>query len=159
MFKRENTTRYHIKNKKVFEFFKKLGMPVGKKKNQVMKIPAELIQSRQLTKSFIRGVWGADGTMYRRYSKKYANHKKIYLYINLQLKMKAPVLINQIDKFLREEGIKTNRITEDRKKNAVVLRITHQKAVQRFVEIIGFSNPRYAKKFKDLSTEPKARGS
>ena len=157
LYKRGNTTRYHIRSKRIFEFFKELGVPVGIKKNSKMQIPQAIKENNKLTKAFIRGLWDTDGSIYRRYSKKYKGHGKIYDYVNLQLKMMAPVLIKQVNKFLREEKIKTNKITKSEGES--VLRITDQKSVKKFAEKIGFSNPRYQQKFENLFPKPTALGS
>ncbi|NYZ80100.1 hypothetical protein H0N95_02515 [Candidatus Micrarchaeota archaeon] len=157
LFKRGNSTRYHVRSRKTFEFFKKLGVPVGLKKNSKMEIPKDIAKNSRLTRSFIRGLWATDGSIYRRYSKNYGNQKRVYNYVNLQLKMKAPELIKQVDEFLRKDGFKTNAVTQVY--GASVLRITDQKSVKKFAEKIGFGNQRYEQRFKNLSTEPKASDS
>jgi len=127
-----NAIIYDIYSLNAFEFFHNLGMPVGKK--QDLRIPEEILADKQLTKACICGIFNTDGSIYRRYSKKYAKHARIYTHLVVQFKMNALTLIEQIKMFLSENGIITNRIIRDR--DAFVLRITDQSAINSFMSLI-----------------------
>ncbi|MDA4127973.1 MAG: hypothetical protein OK422_00680 [Thaumarchaeota archaeon] len=73
--RKDNTTRYHVYCKELVSYLAGLGIPVGKKKDAA--IPATILE-HGLTIPFIRGFYHAEGSLYRRYSKAYNRHVKIY---------------------------------------------------------------------------------
>jgi len=120
----------------VFDFFKSLGLPVGKKEN--LSIPPKIMQNPLFAVPCVRGIFDTDGTIYRRYSKAYQGHGRIYDHLVIQIKMKAPIVIKQIKSILERQGIKSNKIIFDR--DYPVLRITSQSHINKFFEIVSPQN-------------------
>jgi intein/homing endonuclease len=134
--RKDNTTRYHIESEKLATALIHLGIPVGKKYDA--SIPPEVIASGHVI-SFIRGVYHAEGSIYRRYSKRYNTHVRVYdNLLNIQLRMKLATLMRQIHESLIAMGIECNRLTN--KEGVYTFRITKQEMVRKFLEII---KPRY----------------
>jgi len=132
----DNTTRLQIGSKKIVVFLASLGIPIGKKFDA--SIPNEIVE-QGLIVHFIRGIYHAEGYIYRRYSKMYNRHKKVYSnLLVIQIRMKLRTLMHQIRTELRNLGIIPNRLTE--KDGVYTLRITAQDEIRKFFEII---RPRY----------------
>ena len=148
LFLRGNSTRFHIKNKAVFGFFANLGVPIGVKGKNIS-IPAQILNEASLTLAFIRGLWNTDGSIYRRYNKMYAGHSRIYSeYLVMQLKLNSKLLLVQVKAALSSIGIETTKIAKE--KNAFVLRIGRQEAIQKYLKLIGFSNKHHLKRIGKL---------
>ena len=135
-----NCVRYVLSNGVAFEFFKKLGFSIGKKLK--LEIPKLILLNNKKSISCIRGIFDTDGSIYQRYSKKYKNHAKHYNYHVIQFKMNSKKVIEQIKFILEKNNIKTNKIIKDKK--CSVLRITDQKEVDKFMQLIKPNN-RYHK--------------
>lgn len=136
--KNENTVMFVTYIKKIFTFFEKLGFPVGKK-YIYLRIPEIIFSKDKLAVACIRGIFDTDGSVYRRYSKQYKNHAKFYNnYQVIQFKLIGPKIIEQIKNILNRINIKTTKI--GRYKNSFVLRITDQKEIHKFMNLIKPSN-------------------
>jgi len=132
----DNTTRYHIPGAKFANYLIGLGLPVGKKRDA--EIPRAIIE-QGLVVPFIRGIYHAEGSIYRRYSKMYNRHIRVYgNLLVIQIRMKLKTLMNQIWTELVKLGILTNRLTH--MDGVFTLRITAQKEIEKFLQII---QPRY----------------
>lgn len=132
----DNTTRYHIFGRSLALSLNRLGIPIGKKLDA--SIPPTVMESGQVV-PFIRGVYHAEGSVYRRYSKKYNRMVKVYdNLLVVQIRMKLPTLMRQLNDELLRLGINTNRLGS--KDGVHTLRITRQSMIRRFFEVI---QPRY----------------
>lgn len=146
--RKDNSTRYHIKSRKVCEFFHSIGIPYGKKSNN-LSICDGILSKDDLAIACIRGIWNTDGSIYRRYNKKYGNHKRVYNHLVMQLKMGSKLLITQVKKVLETVGIESNKIIPE--SNTFVLRITQQEAISTYLSNIGFSNIHHINRLKALN--------
>lgn len=145
-------------NKDIINFFLSLGYSFGPKSRTIF-IPQEILKNRLLTISCLRGIFNSDGSIYRRYSKRYSSHPKHYSNLfNIQFKSMSSILINQINNILEEEEIKCNKIIVDKTTNAYVLRITSQKDVLKFLDTVQVNHPYHKEKIKriqrDLNPRP-----
>jgi LAGLIDADG-like domain len=88
---------------------------------------------------FLRGLYQAEGSIYRRYSKKYGDHARVYdNLLVVQVRMTLPTLMSQLCQEIGRLGIRTTKLSS---KNGVhTLRITDQKEIRRFFDIV---RPRY----------------
>ncbi len=151
-----NAIIYDIYSRTAFDLFHSFGMPIGKKKD--LRIPEEILAHKQLTAACICGIFNTDGSIYRRYSKKYAKHTMIYKHLVVQFKMNALTLIKQIKTFLSENGIITNKIIRDR--DAFVLRITDQISIKRFMLLINTLHKYHMERYlKNTQTKENTLGS
>lgn len=143
---------FNILNKSAFAFFHDLGMPIGKKHE--LAIPAAILQNPQFTAACVRGIFNTDGSVYRRYSKQYAGHTKVYAYQVIQFKMNTRVLLQQLSDYLQSNGIRVNRIIRDRASS--VLRVTHQPSMHAFMTLIQtphrYHRERYLKNYNGTCT-------
>jgi len=136
--RRDNTTRYYVYWKRVAYGLASLGIPIGKKRDAA--IPQCVIESGQII-PFIRGIYHAEGSIYRRYSKQYKGHAKVHdNLLTIQIRMKLSTLMHQIREEITKLGIRVNRLTE--REGVYTLRITSQLMISRFLDLIG---PRYKK--------------
>jgi intein/homing endonuclease len=132
----DNTTRYHISGLKLAAELIRLGIPVGKKRDA--SIPSCVLEGGQVI-PFIRGIYHAEGSIYRRYSKRYNRHAKVYdNLLTIQIRMKLSTLMHQLREELTKLGISCNRLID--RDGVYTLRITSQLMVRKFLEII---QPRY----------------
>jgi hypothetical protein len=128
----DNTTRYVINNKELVTYFMSLGIPVGKKRDA--SIPRSVLDQGQSIPC-IRGVYHAEGSIYRRYSKPYNTHIKVYdNLLVVQIRMKLMTLMSQIHSELTNLGIRCNRLTNS--KGVYTLRVTAQEEIVKFLQTI-----------------------
>jgi len=132
----DNTTRYHILGARLAMELGRIGIPIGKKRDA--SIPPCVVECGQVI-PFLRGIYHAEGSIYRRYSKRYNRHIRVYdNLLTIQIRMKLSTLMHQVSKELAKLGILCNRLVE--KNGGYTLRITNQTMIQKFLEII---QPRY----------------
>jgi intein/homing endonuclease len=137
----DNTTRCCVHGKKAVQFFTGMGIPLGKKRDA--SIPKVILESGQII-PFIRGLYHAEGSIYRRYSKQYKRHAKVYDHLLVvQIRMKLGTLMSQVHAELSKLGISTNRLVC--KDGVFTLRITSQRDISRFLAIV---RPRYKSSVK-----------
>ncbi|MBN2067409.1 MAG: hypothetical protein JW744_03000 [Candidatus Diapherotrites archaeon] len=149
LFFRGNSTRFHIKSKKVFNFFAGLGFMVGKK-GQTLSIPEVFLERDELALAVVRGLWNTDGSIYRRYNKMYPGHARLYnKALVMQLKMNSNKLLLQVKEILAVAGIKTSSITKEKK--AFSLHIGSQDAIKKYLKLIGFSNKHHLKRISKFN--------
>ncbi len=145
--RKDGTTRYHISGRKVATALLSLGIPLGKKHDAC--IPPVVIESGKVVE-FIRGLYHAEGSIYRRYSKMYNRMKRIYdNLLVVQIRMKLPTLMRQVNEELLKLGIMTNRLGS--RDGVYTLRITSQAMIRKFFEII---RPRYKTTPKQVFNAP-----
>jgi len=134
--RKDGTTRYHVYGERIVRALLSLGIPLGRKHDAC--IPSAVVESGQVV-AFIRGLYHAEGSIFRRYSKMYNRMKKVYdNLLVVQIRMKLPTLMRQLNEELLRLGIVTNRLGS---KDAVyTLRITNQEMIRKFLELI---RPRY----------------
>jgi intein/homing endonuclease len=130
--RKDKTTRYHLYSKDLLSYFESLGIPVGKKKDA--SIPRMILEQGRNV-AFLRGLYHAEGSIYRRYSKKYNRQNRIYNnLLVVQIRMKLKTLMSQVREELVGLGIKCNRLTQ--KDGVYTLRITDQAHVAKFMEVV-----------------------
>ncbi len=136
--RKDNTVRYFIKRKEVIRFLLGLGYKFGPKANSVF-IPESILNNKSMSLACVRGIFNTDGGFYKRYSRKYKNHKKLYSNYNVaQIKSNSKKLLEQIKYILNRENINSNKIIKD--KNAYVFRITNQNEIKKFVSKVGMNH-------------------
>lgn len=146
--KDDNTIRYVLTSKKVVGFFKELGLPVGEKGNK-LGIPGAIMKDDKLVLACVRGIFNTDGSIYRRYSKRYSGHARVYRnYAVIQFKMVNHKVIRRIKCVLEKYCIKVNNITKVL--NCSVIRITDQTSIKKFISLIGFTHPYHEKRYLDI---------
>jgi hypothetical protein len=134
--RKDNTTRYHIFSKDLVFYFNSIGIPIGKKRDASIPSP---ILDQGLSVPFIRGIYHAEGSIYRRYSRPYNRHIRTYdNLLVIQIRMKLVTLMREIRAELATLGILPNRLTE--KDGVFTLRITTQREISKFIRII---QPKY----------------
>ena len=141
--KKDNVVRFETISKRIFLFFVNLGFPVGLKGN--LSIPNQIMEDETLALCCVRGIFDTDGSVYNRYSKKYANHSKKYNYKNIEIKMIARTTIEQIKIILENHNIKTSKIRIH--KNSYVLNIHNQDSIKQFFEEVKPSNKYHTERY------------
>ncbi len=144
-FKRKVTTKYK-KNSKAMEIIfshkqlilfmnKRLDFPIGKKVN--LKIYSNIANDWDKIKYVIRGIFDTDGSLY--FDK--TPSKKPYPIISIH--MKAPYLLNQINKHLLSRDFKVRF-----RKNELILKGTKQ--LTKWMQEIGSNNSRHFLKYRQF---------
>ena len=144
--KKDNVVRFETNSKRIFDFLHNMGFPIGLKGN--IKIPKNIFENNDLAICCIRGIFDTDGSIYKRYSKKYKNHAKKYDYKNIQFKMSSKNIIYQIKDILNRNNIITSNIRKN--KETFVLMIHRQDHIEKFFKLIKPSNPHYIERYLNL---------
>ncbi len=144
--KDDNTIRYTLYDNKIINFLLELGFTPGPKTKKVT-IPKIFFKQKSLIKSCLRGIFNTDGTIYKRYSKKYNRQPKLYdKYKVIQFKSCSRKLIYQIKDILSYLDYNPNKVITDCK--SWVCRITNQNYVKKFNKEINITHPYHIKRAK-----------
>ncbi|MBN2127645.1 MAG: hypothetical protein JW703_04630 [Candidatus Diapherotrites archaeon] len=146
--KRSNTISFQYKSKSLLIFKKKLGFPLGKKDS--IEIPKVILESPFIT-DFIRGYFDTDGCL------QFKNrNKKAAPYPVLDMGGKSKKLVTQINDFLLSVGFTTSLVQSSclHYETKVICPRTRifiygKKNLKKWVELIGFSNPKNINKFEE----------
>jgi hypothetical protein len=139
---KDNTLRLNLYSKGIYELFtQRFKMKSGKKVYTVT-IPEEIINSGNynLINSCLRGIYDTDGCVAFDKRKSYTKS-----YIRIVLHMKSPELIRQIYNLLIKQDINATRT-----KDIEHIQINGITECKKFVQKVGFSNPRHLNKIKNL---------
>ncbi|MDG6965148.1 MAG: hypothetical protein JRM89_06450 [Nitrososphaerota archaeon] len=132
----DNTTRFTVYSKRLVDELLEIGIETGKKVDP--KIP-RIVTKSGLVVPFIRGLYHAEGSIYRRYAKQYRGHAKTYSnLLVIQIRMKLGKLTTQVWQELARLGIQVNRLVVSH--SVWTFRITRQSMIRKFIELI---QPRY----------------
>lgn len=130
--KLDHTTRYVVYSRELVQYLVTLGLPLGKKHDAA--IPPFLLE-RGLVIPCIRGFYHAEGSIYRRYSKAYKGHHKVYdNLLTLQVRAKLKTVMSQVTEELSRLQIVCNRLTAN--DGVYTLRITRQSEIAKFFKVI-----------------------
>jgi hypothetical protein len=142
---------FRICSKEIIKFKSEvLDLPLGKKINA--RIPEQILCNDSLMIAFIRGLYDTDGSLTL-----WKTNNKLYpriFFLNI-----AKDMVEQVKMFLLKKGFKvTEWKTEYKEKNwntAYKLSINGEKMLKKWVEEIGFRNPKNIQKLKlfDLNTK------
>ena len=136
----DSTVRYFVQSKELNAFLDELAIPVGKRRDA--EIPQVIRNDVTLQKPFIRGFYHAEGSLYRRYSKRYRGHPRLYdNLLVIQFRTKLRTLMTQLHLMVNSIGVSTTVLGEA--DGVFTFRITSQLEIERFIEII---RPRYKTK-------------
>lgn len=128
----DNTVRFHVRSRQLAKFLDELSIPVGKRRDA--EIPEQIRSDKHLLRRFIRGFYHAEGSIYRRYSKKYKGHAKVYSnLLVIQFRNKLRTLMHQLHSALNRLGISTTRLSEAA--GVLTFRITNQIEIARFLQL------------------------
>jgi len=148
---------FHIFDKKIVNFFNKLGIKSGPKTN--VEIPKIIFSDKNLTKRFLRGLLDTDGNIYfdkNRTSKNPINNCPV-----IQLGTVSEILCNQIFDVMFNLGFhprKKKPHQGKRDKNFVHTILLYRRGdIRKYINEIGFKNPKHYTKwlvFKKLGLCP-----
>ena len=146
--RKDESARFMIKSKAIFEFLKNLGLPIGEKVR--IRVPRQRLQDKNLMIGFIRGLFNTDGTVYRRYGKLYGRHKKHYRnYAVIQFKMINRNVIEFVKIALNNLGIKTTKVTIEKGKY-YLFRITSQENVDKFFRTMTINHGHHLRRYNEI---------
>ncbi|MFH1473873.1 MAG: LAGLIDADG family homing endonuclease [Candidatus Aenigmatarchaeota archaeon] len=128
----------NISDKKMFLYLKSLGFPVGRKLDRIF-IP-KIFYEKGLVKFVISGVFATDGSLV------ITNNNGIP-YPRLEITSKCLRFLNQIKNFLMENKMKGN-VYRNNRKNGLIYRLEFpgKNNLEKFIELIGFINPKHVSK-------------
>lgn len=154
---KKNTLMIHYSRTDIVLFKHKIGLPLGPKND--IKIPKWIITNKDYSKACVGGIFATDGCLI--FQKKY---RKYPYYPKLKITSKSGKLIKQIHNILNEYSIKSSIICEKirlpRRPNHIWNTYCYGvNNLRKFIEIIGFINPKHQKKFDnwrrgDLNPQP-----
>lgn len=138
----EKTIIIKTSSKNLVNFIHKLGMPIGNKIQNNLKIPLWIKQNETYLKLFIQGLFDTDGCIYC------DNHKikdKIYRHLGWTITTCADKLKKDLLFYLKELGFSP---THTKNQKSIYLR--KQKEIDKYFHTIGTSNPKHLKRYKTL---------
>ena len=138
----EKTIIIKTSSKNLVNFIHKLGMPIGNKIQNNLKIPLWIKQNTAYLKAFIRGLFDTDGCIYC------DNHKikdKTYQHLGWTITTYADKLKKDLLFYLKELGFSP---THTKNQKSIYLR--KQKEIDKYFHTIGTNNPKHLKRYKTL---------
>ncbi len=139
---------FYIFNPLIVDFFNKLGIKSGSKKN--IQIPSKIRSNLSLAKRFLRGLFDTDGNIYfdKNRSAKFPKNDRP----NIKLGTVSKKLSDQVFNLLIKLGFhprKKKPYRGKKDKNAVhTILIYRKKDIERYIKEIGFKNPKHFTKWK-----------
>jgi hypothetical protein len=128
----DNTVRLHYVSTRLARFMLSIGLPLGKKTDA--HIPRYILESGQIL-HFLRGFYHAEGSIYRRYSKPYGKHRKVYSDLMVvQFRCKLKTLMAQVRSELVALGLNPNKLSKE--DGVYTFRIASQKHIQLFMDVV-----------------------
>ncbi len=139
---KDNTTRLTLNSKELHTLLtKRFGFPAGKKTFTV-KIPNEILNSKNKTilYSCLRGIFDTDG-----YS--FFDKRKTYTlpYVRIGLHMESKPLMQQVFQILTDAKINTTMA-----RHGTLLQINGIKECRKFMSLVGFRNQRHLAKLRSV---------
>ena len=130
----DNTVRYFVQCRGLNRFLDSMCIPIGRRRDAA--IPDEVLRDQELRIRFVRGFYHAEGSVYRRYSRKYSSHSRVYSHLLcIQIRTKLATLMRQLHAVVNELGIHTTRLVDSN--GVFTFRITSQIEIQKFFRMIG----------------------
>lgn len=137
----ENTINVIVSSKKMVDFLNKIGMPIGNKIQNNLRIPKWIFKNISYKKAFIRGLFDTDGCIYIDIHR---NKNKEYKHFGWTITSYADNLIGDIIKVLSDLKFSpTHRISQ----KSVYLR--RQDEIKRYFDEIGSNNHKHLKRFNN----------
>lgn len=115
---------------RLVEFLSSLGLVPGNKIQNQLAIPEWIFANKEYLKSCIRGLIDTDGTIYE-----LKPHWPGLFQISF--KNNNPILLNNVQKALKELGFKVSNISDNR------LYITKASEIRKYIKEIGFNNKKH----------------
>ena len=126
-------------------FKKNIGLPMGKKEN--IRIPDWILKNEKFKISCVRGIVDTDGCI--RFRKPFKG--KIHNYPHIKVTIKSEILIKQLNEIFIDFGLKPSinkeKIRYSRPNVLYTVNLNGVKNVNRYVELIGFSNNKHLDKY------------
>ncbi|MBU0958789.1 MAG: hypothetical protein KKB31_02470 [Nanoarchaeota archaeon] len=142
---RRGALRLNIYSKRLFEMLTQRFKIPARKKCYTVTIPKEIINSKKhLISAVLRGMFDTDGEIVFDKRKRYNKP-----YVRIQYSSISKELTNQVSTILSRLSIKHSTHKPNKRKSHVVT-INGRENCKKFVENIGFSNPRHSKKIDGL---------
>lgn len=139
---------FYIFNKEIVKLFNELGIKSGSKLN--VRIPQSIMDDKNLSKRFLRGLFDTDGTIY--FNKNYSVKNPIHNRPKIKLDSVSKGLIDDVTKLLNNLGIESRprKIFQGRKNKNPAYGVIIDKVnpIKHFLEVIGFKNPKHYTKWE-----------
>jgi intein/homing endonuclease len=137
----EQTLFVRFSDKKVFYYLNSLGVPIGKKYEN-LRIPP-VIEKENLVPAFLRGLFATDGCVIL--SKQ---HRKTHYYPRIEISSKSKSFLDSILQFLKTIGF--NGSVSNKGKCCYRLEIPGFKNLINWHRLVGFANIKHHKKVQEL---------
>jgi len=137
--KEENALFIRFSDKKIFYMLNSFGIPIGKKYDK-LKVPDWVIDSSELSFSFIRGLADTDGCVF--FSKQ---HRKVGYYPRIEIASKSRIFLEEVLSILVSNGFYGSLSQSSQYSR---LEIPGFKNLDRWLNLIGFNNPKHMKKIE-----------
>lgn len=139
---------FHIFNDKIVNYFEKLGVPIGSKIN--VKVPKQIMNNKELSKRFLRGLFDTDGNIYfdkNRSAKNQENNRPV---IKLGTVSKGLIkdVFFMLNKLKLHPRIKKPYKGKKDKNEVYTILVYRKKDIEYFIESIGFKNPKHYTKWQ-----------
>tara|TARA_Y100000310_G_scaffold325870_1_gene390038 strand:+ start:2401 stop:3111 length:711 start_codon:yes stop_codon:yes gene_type:complete len=139
---------FHIFNKELVKFYNDLGIKSGSKIN--VRVPKKIMENKELSKRFLRGLFDTDGTIY--FDKNYSAKNPINNAPRIRLGTVSKRLAGDVYSLLVGLGLHPRMgkpYKGKRDKNSVHAVLIYRKSdIEYFIENIGFKNPKHYTKWQ-----------
>ncbi len=137
----KNCTVIVVSSANLVDHLECLGLPIGDKISQKISIPEWVNNDPELLSACLRGIFDTDGCIFQ---EKHKIKGKIYAYPRLSFVSHSPELITSMERALLGLGY-APRVRGGRRVN-----LEHFTDIEKFFRIIGSSNPKHRKRYKDF---------
>lgn len=139
---------FHIFDKRLVDFFKKLGIKSGSKRG--IGIPKKILSDVKLLKRFLRGLFDTDGSLY--FSKNYSAKNLVNKFPRIKLGSVSDRLVqdvfNSLKKLKFNPRLKKPHKGKRDKNHVYSVEIYRKNDIRTFINEIGFKNPKHLTKWK-----------
>ncbi|MEI6316174.1 MAG: LAGLIDADG family homing endonuclease [bacterium] len=119
-----------------------LGLPVGNKLKQGIKIPDWILENSSYSIACVRGLVDTDGCFFNH---RYVSSKKQYQYLKIDFTSMSNILLEQVKNILQNNGIYVKLSSRP------CIRIESEDGVKKYIALFGTSNPKNVQKIKKWS--------
>ena len=137
--KKENALFIRFSDKKIFSILNSIGIPIGKKYDY-LKVPNCIVNNSNFAVCFVRGLADTDGSII--FSKQ---HRDTHYYPRIEIASKSKTFLEEVLLILTSNGFYGS---VSKKGIHYRLEIPGFKNLQRWLNLIGFNNPKHINKIE-----------
>lgn len=130
-----------VSRRDLVDFCSGIGLKIGHKIKQGLDVPVWVKANKKFMTACVRGLVDTDGSVF---DHRYKVNGKMYSYKKIDFSSCSPPLLNSVFEFLKDCELRPRIV-----KNGKKLRIESEDTVRGYMEIVGTSNFKHLKRYRD----------